>query len=190
MLFLFWAPAQSIVFPEIKHQGVFNIIFFIRPGNTPYLYSLSSSFCCSSEHFMTLAKFKLISYFSVLSTSLAGQLTGTCLGTFLGEEPAEEPTDVSSQDPQIPTGIPAELLLCPHSAGHEVWEIPSLFWFTHPPKEQLGAGGFLPGVTGSCASQGCWELPGNHSMENNVDLYLLLYFPSREPSEAFHSLIS
>lgn len=108
MLFLFWAPAQSIVFPEIKHQGVFNIIFFIRPGNTPYLYSLSSSFCCSSEHFMTLAKFKLISYFSVLSTSLAGQLTGACLGTFLGEEPAEEPTDVSSQDPQIPTGIPAE----------------------------------------------------------------------------------
>lgn len=63
MLFLFWALAWAIGFPEIKHWGVFNILFLIRPGNTPYLYSLSSSFCCSSEHFTTLAKFRLISCF-------------------------------------------------------------------------------------------------------------------------------
>lgn len=71
MLFLFWALSQPIVFSEIKHQGFLNVIFFVSPGNVLYLYILSSSFCCSSVHFMTLAKFRIASYFPVLSRSFS-----------------------------------------------------------------------------------------------------------------------
>lgn len=209
MLFLFWALTRSIVFPEIKHRGVFNIIFFIRQGNTSYLYSLSSFFCCSSEHFMTLAKFRLISYFSILSTSFPGWFTGACLDVFLCEEPAEEPTHVRPESLQdspkgaqeslqsswcVPTGQDTRLgkiLPCAGSLTHKTSS--SEQWGRSRCHGQLlslpGAGSPEP-WQGALRPQDGWEVPGNHGMENNVDLYLLLYFSMVPPKSLLrHSIL-
>lgn len=164
-LFLFWALACSIVFPEIKHQGVFNIIFFIRPGNTPYLYSLSSSFCCSSEHFTTLAKFRLISYFSVLSTWFPGWFSGACLDIIPCEEPGEEPTHVRPESTQDSLEEEQESLQSSWSVptGQDTRfgrTLPCVGSLTH----KMSSGALtVPGaapvptraVTGSCTSPGC-----------------------------------
>lgn len=149
-------------FLKLNTRDFFNIIFFISPGNILYHYSLSSSFCSSSEHFMPHAKFRLISYFSVLTRSFPRWMVGPCLGMSLypvkniltwGQRPARIPQRRQRNPRRAPCtsprgrtrggrthdehsevlGLTLSLISVPHLWA---WEKLSRRWFTRPRNER------------------------------------------------------
>lgn len=131
-LFLFGHSLRLLYLLKLNTRDCLNFIFFISPGNILYLYSCSSSFCCSREHLMTLAKYRLISYFSVLCRSFPWWMVRACLGMFLC--PVRNLLTWGQTPPKGSRGIPAVLPRdrSPRWAQWSAWPPPVVHFCSTP----------------------------------------------------------